>query len=445
MFGVSRMQTVQEIIQLFKPEDELAIPLATGQPTALLHALSNRDDLKRLEIFCGLLTFPYPLLSNPNVHITSGYYGPLERMMNESGLSINYLPANFTGFELYALKKKQRIIATTLSTPDNDGYLTFGTHGAAIYRPFMAALHNREQIAIAEVNPHMPRVYGLQEYGDNKVHLNQLKYIFEADTKQIEVPLVETTEVEKRIAENVLNLIRSGDTLQFGIGGVPNYTAHLLAKGNLSDFGIHSELVSDGFLELFEAGKISNRHKGLFDGTSVFTFAFGSQPLYDFLDERKGKNSRQAVCLPVSIVNDPSVISKNRNMVSINSGLMIDFAGQVCSEAIGLKQYSGVGGQLQFVEGAYHAVNGRSIICLKSTALVADKMISNILPTLPPGSIVTTPRHFTQYIVTEYGVADLYGVPDEKRPEKLIALAHPQFRDELKEKYKEIRKIVYKN
>lgn len=438
-------KSLDEILKLFRPTDTLAVPLATGQPMALMNALGFSTDWKRLEIFTGLLGFPYPILTHPNVHVTSGYYGPIERYLNEQGSNMEYLPANFSGFEYYALKTKPRIIVATLSAPDKEGYATFGTHCGAIDRPFRAALKNQEQIAIAEINPQMPVVYGHPDYGDNKIHQSELTHFFEADQTQMELPEMEATDAEKKIAENVLGLIHSGDTLQFGIGGVPNEIASLLASGNLSDFGIHSEMISDGFLRMFEAGKISNRKKGIFKDQSVFTFALGSRPLYDFLDERKGKNGRLAVCLPVTIVNDPSIIAQNKNMVSINSGLMVDFAGQVCSEAIGLKQYSGVGGQLQFVEGAYNAENGRSLICLKSTVTVDGKLLSNIVPTLPPGSVVSTPRHFTQFIVTEYGVADLYGVSDEKRGEKLIAVAHPDFRDGLGEEYSRIKKTFYKN
>ena len=429
-----------EILKLFRPTDTLAVPLATGQPMALMNALSNRTDWKRLEIFTGLLGFPYPILTHPNVHVTSGYYGPIERYLNEQGSNMEYLPANFSGFEYYALKTKPRIIAATLSAPDKEGYVTFGTHCGAIDRPFRAALKNPEQIAIAEIDPQMPTVYGHPDYGDNKIHQSELTHFFEADQTQMELPVIESTEIEKKIADNVMSLIGGDATLQFGIGGIPNEIASKLAAGPLSDFGIHSEMISDGFLRMFESGKISNRKKGIFQGQSVFTFAFGSRALYDFLDERKGKNGRLAVCLPVTVVNDPSIIAKNKNMVSINSGLMADFAGQVCSEAIGLKQYSGVGGQLQFVEGAYSAENGRSVICLKSTVMVDGKLLSNIVPTLPPGSIVSTPRHFTQFVVTEYGVADLYGVSDEKRGEKLITVAHPDFRDELTDHYNRIRK-----
>jgi acyl-CoA hydrolase len=328
------------------------------------------------------------------------------------------------------------VIATTVSVPDKEGFVTFGTHCGAVYNPFVAACRDPERIAIAEINPQMPVVYGDPRLGDNKIALKDIDFVFEADTTAIEMVSAQATEVEKCIAKNVLDLIPNAATLQFGIGVVPDLIACHLAEGPLGDFGIHSELVADGFLKLWQAGKISNKQKGVYAGQSVFTFAFGSRALYDFLDERNGRNKRQAICLPVSTANDPHVIAKNDNFVSINSGLMIDLAGQVCSEAIGAKQYSGVGGQLSFVEGAYYAKNGRSIICLKSTATVNGNLVSNIVASLPPGSLVSTPRHFTHYIVTEYGVADLWGVSDEKRPEKLIAVAHPDFREKIREDYR---------
>lgn len=440
-----KAQSLDQIISLLQPNDSLAVPLATGQPINFLNALSNRSDWKGLEIFSGLFVFPYPILMNPAVHITSGYYGPIERMLNEAGANIEYLPANFTGFEIYALKKNHRVIAATLSAPDSDGFCTFGTHAAACDIPFRRALNNPNQIAIAEINKSMPVVYGDPHHGDNKIHISELQYFFETESAQIELPPTQASEIEIKIAENVISLLKNADTLQFGIGGIPNAIASLLSHSSLGDFGIHSELISDGFLNLLESGKISNTKKGQFEKQSVFTFAFGSQRLYDFLDERNNKNKRQAICLPVSTVNNPAIIAKNNQMVSINAGLMIDFAGQVASESIGLRQYSGVGGQLQFVDGAYHSPGGRSIICIKSTAKINDQLVSNIMPTLPLGAIVSTPRHYTQYIVTEYGIANLYGVGDEHRAKELIAIAHPQFRDQLKEDFEKMKTQYFKN
>ncbi len=442
---LDQARSLDEILTLFRDEDELAIPLATGQPVTLLNALDNKKDWKRLHIFTGLLTGPFPIMMNPNVYVTSGYYGPIERLLNDNGAHMDYLPANFRGIELYAQRRKFRVCATVLSPPDDQGYLTFGSHGAAIYNPFVEASRDPDRLAIAEINTHMPVVYGSPELGDNKIHISELDAYYVSEQAPLTMPEIEATEVEKKISANVLELIDSGSTLQFGIGGVPDQVARGLAASSLSDFGVHSELISDGFLSLQEADKISNRNKGLYDGQTVFTFAFGSQKLYDFLDERKGRNQRQVICLPVSVVNDPAVIAKNRQMISINSGLMVDFAGQICSESIGVRQYSGVGGQLSFVQGAYDSEGGKSIICIKSTVEVDGKTISNIRPVLPEASVVSTPRHFSQYVVTEHGIANLYGVSDEQRPLKLIAIADPQFRDELTAEYEELKRKYYKN
>lgn len=381
---MTNKKSLEEVLELFQPEDDLAIPLATGQPMTLMNALSNRTDWKKLKIFCGLLGFPYPILSNPNVYIISGYYGPIERFLNKEGANMEYLPANFRGFEVFAQKKPTRVIATCLSKPDKDGFCTFGTHGAAIYKPFIEACKDPDRLAIAEVNETMPVVYGSPDHGDNKIHINDIDVYFESNSSQSEVPDIPETEREKKISDFVMDLIDDGATLQFGIGAIPDLLAEKLAVSNLSNFGVHSELISDGYLKLFEAGKISNQNKAHFKGQTIFTFAFGKKPLYDFLDERQGKNKRQAICLPVTIVNDPYMIAQNKNFVSINSGLMIDFAGQVCSEAIGMRQYSGVGGQLSFVQGAYYSEKGKTIICVKSTAEVDGKLVSNILPTFPP-------------------------------------------------------------
>jgi len=300
-----RKKSLDEILELFRLKDSLSIPLATGQPMALMNALGQRKNWSRLELFCGLLSFPYPILLNPNVYTKSGYYGPIERYLNEQGAHMEYLPSNFRGFEFYGLKKPTRVIAATLSQPDAEGFLTFGTHGAAIYNPFVAACRDPDRLAIAEVHSHMPVVYGEKAYGDNKIHISEIDCLYEADYTQAEMPNQDPGPVEEGIAENVMQLIDQAATLQFGIGPIPDLIATKLALSNLSDFGIHSELVSDGYLKLIKAGKISNRRKRVFKDKSIFAFAFGSRKLYDFLDERKGNNNRSAVCLPVSVVNDP--------------------------------------------------------------------------------------------------------------------------------------------
>ncbi len=440
-----KKKTLDEFLTLIQSKDRLCCSIAGGQPRALLNHLSNKPDLQELHLFTGLCAFPYPLFAQPNVHVTSGYYGPIERMLNDMGANIAYVPLAFTDFEAYAENFKPRVVMATLSAMNSEGFLSFGINSEASYIPFLKAARDPNQLAIAEVNSQMPWVSGISELGNNQIHISEIDFVVESEQPPLEIPPAEASEVEKKIAEQVASLIQSGDTLQFGIGAIPNVVADLLAWSKLKNFGIHSELISDGFLTLMESGKITNTQKGFQDGKSLFTFALGTKKLYDWLDERNGKNKGRAVAAPVSYVNDPHLIAKNKNMVSINSGFMIDFSGQVCSEAIGEKQYSGVGGQLNFVQGAFHSPGGRSVLCIKSSVEIEGKRYSNIVDSFPPGSIISTPRHYVQWIVTEYGSVNLYGLTDEERPYALIKIAHPDFRDQLLEQAKERDRMNYKS
>ena len=441
----SKLKTLDEFLGLIRPRDRICASIAAGQPRGLLNHLSNKKDLEELKIFTGLLAFPYPLFAQPNVQVISGYYGPIDRTLNEMGANLAYIPLAFPAFELYAESFNPHAILTTLSSMDQEGYLSFGVDSEAAYLPFLKAARDPNKLAIAEVNPKMPVVKGLETLGDNRIHISELSAVVEVEQGLLEIPPPEISEVEKKIAENVAGLVQTGDTLQFGIGGIPNEVARILSQSKVEDLGVHSELISDGFLTLVESGKITNRAKGLHDGVSLFTFALGSQKLYDWLDERNGRNKRKAVAAPVSYVNDSSVIAQNNRMVAINAGFMIDFSGQVASEAIGERQYSGVGGQLNFVQGAFYSPGGRSVLCIKSSVMLDGKRYSNIVDDFPPGTIVSTPRHYAQYIVTEYGVVNLYGLTDEERPYELVKIAHPDFRDELKEKAKKRDQVNYKS
>jgi acyl-CoA hydrolase len=432
----SKRKSLEEFLQLIQSDDFISTSIAAGQPRNLLNQLNNLQNIEELQIFTGLLAFPYPILSNPKVQTTSGYYGPIERMLNDAGFNVAYQPLPFRGFETFVAEKKPRVVMTTLSLMDAEGYLSFGVDAEAAYYPFCEAARDPQRLAIGEVNTKMPLVRGLPELGDNKIHISDLDFLVETDSGLLEIPPAESTAVEKKIAENVVKLLKSGDTLQFGIGGIPNEVAAILTQTELEDFGVHSELISDGFMTLMESGKISNRRKGLHEGKSLFAFALGSQKLYDYLDERNGHNQGRILAAPVSYVNNPAVIAKHQNMVSINSGFMIDLSGQVCSEAIGERQYSGVGGQFDFVEGAFFSPGGRSILCIKSSVQHDGKHFSNVVNHFPPGSIVSTPRHYVQYVVTEYGSVNLFALTDEERPWALIKIAHPDFRDELTEQAK---------
>ena len=438
-----KQKTPEAFLELLQDGDFLSTSIAVGQPRTLLNQLAQWKGKGPLKLFTGLLAFPYPCLTQENFHTISGYYGPLDRMLNQGKFNISYQPLPFRGFENFLCEKRPRISLTTLSAMDDEGFLSFGVNAEASYRPFVEAAQDPQRLAIAEINPKMPVVRGLPELGDNKIHIKDVDVVIESEQTLLQLPEIEPQATETQIAQNVVPLLQNGDTLQLGIGGIPNEVARLLTETDLGDFGIHSELISDGFLDLMESGKITNRKKTLNPGKSIFSFALGSQRLYDFLDERNGHNQGRVLAAPISYVNDPSLVARHKSFVSINSGFMIDLSGQVCSESIGERQYSGVGGQLEFVQGAFHSPGGRTILCFKSTYKKDGKIFSNITNHLPPGSIVSTPRHYVQWVVTEFGRVNLFALSDEERPWALIKIAHPDFKDELSQAAKKREDTVY--
>jgi acyl-CoA hydrolase len=421
-----KCRSMREVVDLLRPDDVVAAPIAGGQPAGFLTTLAERDDWRDFTLFSGLLIAPYAVLTNPNVRMISGFYGPIERMLRSMGARVDYLPADFIGWERYAMVARPRVVVSALAPMDDRGYLSFGVHAGATFNAFLEAARDPERLAIAEVVRDMPHVYGLGRHGGNRIHVSEVDYLVESDRPLFVLPEIPVAPEDTAIAHHVESLIENGATLQIGIGGVPNIVAQLLAEGGKGDFGIHTEMLVDGIMRLHKAGKVSN-HKGVHDGFSVCTFAAGSRALYEWMDRNP-----EVRMLPVMQVNDPAVIRRNRKMVSINGAIAIDVAGQVTAEAIGARQYSGVGGHELFVMGAHDSREGKSIICLHSTARVDGTTMSTILAALPRGARVSTPRHHVQYVVTEHGVANIGMLTDGERAEALIAIAHPDFRESLR-------------
>jgi acyl-CoA hydrolase len=421
-----KLRTVREAVDLIRVDDTLAAPIATGQPAAFLNGLGERTDYRDLTIFTGLIIEPYPVLQQPGVHLISGFYGPIDRMLKSMGANVQYLPADFLGWERYARVAAPRVVVSALAPMDAHGYLNFGLHAGASFNAFMDAARDPDRLAIGEVNASMPHVLGLGRYGGNRIHVAEIDCIIESDRPVFELPEQPVTDEDRAIAEHVEKLIDSGATLQIGIGGVPNIVAQLLAAGKKGDFGIHTEMMVDGIMHLHQAGKVTN-HKGVYDGFSVATFGAGSRALYRWID-----HNPEVRMLPVAQVNDPAIIRLNRRMVSINGALAVDLTGQVMADTLGPRQYSGVGGHELFVMGAHDSEGGKSIICLHATAKSAGQTISTIVKELPGGTPISTPRHHVQYVVTEYGVANLGMLTDVQRAQALVEIAHPDFRDALR-------------
>src|SRR5207249_2695474 len=293
-------------------------------------------------------------------------------------------------------------------------------------RPFLEAARDPARLAIAEVNPQMPRIDGIPELGRNRVHLSEVDAWVEHETELVTLPEEPPSPEELAIARRVCDLIPPEAILQFGIGAIPDEIARILAERPAGGFGIHTEMIADGVMRLHQAGKVTNR-KPLYDGFTVATFALGSQTLYRWLD-----GNPSVRILPVTDVNESWVLRQLPRLTSINGALSIDLAGQVAADAVAGRQHSGTGGHESFVSGARAAPDGRSFLCLKSTATVGGRRISTIVSHFGGDTLVTTPRHHVQYVVTEHGAVDLSVLTDTERPRALIALAHPDFRDGLR-------------
>jgi acyl-CoA hydrolase len=414
-----------EAAALVRPRDAILCGFLSGQPSGLLAALGERSDLEDVVLYGGLIGRPYALLSNPAVRVVSGFFGPIERMAHSAGAKIAYLPADFHGLERLALRMRPRVVLAVTTPPDVHGWLSFGLHAGASFRPFLEAARDPERLAIAEINPRMPRIGGLPDFGNNRIHLTEVDAWIEHESELVTLPAEAPSPADLAIAAAVCDRIEPASTLQFGIGALPDAIASRLAAGAASGFGIHTEMLSEGVMRLHEAAKVSNE-KRLYPGSTVATFALGSRELYDWLGR-----SAFVRMLPVSAVNEPSLLRSLDRFVGINGALAIDLSGQVSADRVTGRQYSGVGGHESFVTGASEAPGGQSFLCLKSTASVHGTTISTIVASLAPGATVTTPRHHVQWVVTEHGAADLSSMTDVERAEALIALAHPDFRAEL--------------
>ncbi|GIL14985.1 MAG: 4-hydroxybutyrate CoA-transferase [Chloroflexota bacterium] len=325
---------------------------------------------------------------------------------------LSEIPDLFRGTSFGAAPLPLDVAMIQVSPPDEHGFCSFGVE-VGVTKPAAQAAKR----VIAEVNLQMPRVLG-----DSFIHLNKIDAIVETDYPLPNVGMGKFGAAQDCIGQHVAELIPDGATLQLGIGSIPDAVLfHLKGK---RDLGIHSELFSDGVIDLVEHGVITNDKKTLHPGKMVAGFLFGSQRLYDFAHD-----NALIELHPTDYVNDPFIIAQNDNMIAINSALEVDLTGQVCADSVGPNFYSGIGGQVDFVRGAARARGGKPIIALPSTA--KDDQISRLVPQLKPGAGVVTSRGDVHYVVTEYGVAHLHGKTIRERASALINIAHPKFRDEL--------------
>jgi 4-hydroxybutyrate CoA-transferase len=416
----SKLCSLKDAVSHIKSGDRVVVTHAVGEPSALLDAMV--DSAERYEnvellhmIAMGGAKYCQPGMEKHFRH-NSLFLGGSTRKVIEEGRG-DFTPVYFSEVpDLLRTKLHPNVMLMHVSPPDEHGFCSYGV--SVDYTKPAAEIAD---IRIAQVNKYMPRTMG-----DSFIHVSRLDYIVEQDAPLIELPPPNISQVEQAIGKNCASLVQDGDTLQLGIGAIPD--AVLLSLKDKHDLGIHSEMVSDGVVDLVEAGVITNRRKTLFPGKSVVTFLMGTRRLYDYAN-----NNPEVQMMPVDFVNNPVVIAQNDNLVSINSCVQVDLFGQVVSASVGLRQISGVGGQVDFVRGANMSKNGRTIMAMPSTA--QGGKVSKIVPLIDTGAAVTTSRYDVNYVVTEHGVAQLKFQTLRDRARELINIAHPDFRPSLIEEF----------
>jgi itaconate CoA-transferase len=420
----SRLQSVGAAVAPLAPGSHIAIGMAVSEPPALLAALADRvqrDGLRDIKLWyfhslehAARTVLRKDLLDRVRPHCM--FLSPVERaLMEDADASatplIDFVPTAFSeSSRLLSERVPIDTFMTTVSPMDRFGWFTFGTNN-----DYATTAARSARRLVVEVNRNMPRVFG-----DSLLHVSEVDAIVEHYAPLLEVANRPADAVDQVIATTIAGMIDDFACLQMGIGTLPNAVCALLC--DRQDLGIHTELMTPALADLVRCGAVSNRRKTTYPGRSVFTFAMGDRAFYDFLDDNPSMHSA-----PVQIVNDPRHISKNDNVVSVNATLQVDLGGACNSEHLMGRQYSGSGGQLDFVRGARASRGGKSIIACHSTA--KGGTVSRIVPHLE--GPVTVPRNDTQIVITEFGWVDLTGKSLRERAEALIGIAHPDFRDEL--------------
>ncbi|MEY4737614.1 MAG: hypothetical protein RL302_1933 [Pseudomonadota bacterium] len=416
LYQQKRMSPADAVRQV-RNGDSIIVPTGVGEPAALLTALSEqRRDFRDVKVSQILAVRKYGYIDPETVdHVrhVAFFFGGATRAGGQAGW-IDFIPNYFSEIpdQITRGHIAADVVFSMASPMDEHGY--FAISLGADYT--MAAI-KKARAVVLEVNPHVPFAFG-----NCHVHISQISALVESDAPIMEVGLPKIGPVQEAIGKYVADMIEDGSTLQIGYGGIPD--AVVMQLTGKQDLGIHTEMIGDGILTLVQAGAVTNRRKNYLPGKMVATFALGSNKLYQFMDRNPALEIH-----PVDFTNDPMLAGLNDNLVAINATLQIDFLGQCGSESLGHAPYSGTGGQSDFVRAANRSRGGKAIIVLPSTA--KDDTISRIVPSLSAGTHVTTSKNDIDYVVTEYGVAQLRGKSIKQRTQALIHIAHPNFRAEL--------------
>lgn len=413
-----KVVSVEEALAQIDSGQEVVCGMVACEPVAMLNKLHTiKDRVQNVSVVSAFMMNEYEFFMNPEMKghflLNSWFYTGGQRKAHPSG-TVTYMPLELHRFNSCRLGYRPPDVFLGCATPmDKHGYLSLSL-----------CIANEKDLAeqagtvILEVNPNLPRIYG-----DTQVHISEVDYIIETERDIPTIPEIKVNDKEKLIAQYVAELVEDESTLQIGFGSIPLAVTGCLT--DKKDLGVHSEMLIESLIDLYEAGVVTNRKKTIWKGKFIADVALGTKRLYDFLDNNMAVEFHRG-----TVVNDPRVIGRNHKMVSINSALQMDLTGQCCAESIGARQYSGTGGHKEFVQGVQYSPGGKSIIAFQSTT--RDESISHIVPLLDQGAVVTTSRVDVDYVVTEYGIAALRGRSIRERVKALINIAHPNFRDYLR-------------
>ncbi len=421
----SKVVTADEAVKVISSGDKVVIQPGGSAPMHLINAMVNRkEELYGVDVYHILVVGDLPYMKpgmEKHFRHKAFFIGANTRKAVNEGRA-EFIPIFLS--EVTLLFKNgiitPDVAMINVSPPDEFGFCSYGIDVGNIITPA-----EKSKVVIAQINHNMPRALG-----NSFIHINKIDYIVEQDAPLMELPQVDPNassdiiKVYDKIGHNVSELIEDGATIQMGIGAIPDSVLKYLH--DRKNLGVHTEMFSDGIVQLVEEGIITGEEKTLHPGKIIAGFVLGTKQAYNFVD-----NNPIIEFHPQEYVNDPFIIAKNKKMVAINSAIEIDLTGQVCSDSIGTKFYSGIGGQVDFIRGAAHSDGGKAVIALPSTT--KDGKVSRIVPTLKPGAGVVTSRGDVRFVVTEYGVAQLFGKTIQERAKELIKISHPKFRDELTE------------
>ena len=424
-----KLTTAEEAVKIIRSGDTLDYGWCTNQivdlDKALAHRMVKESELTDLLVRGGVVLWQPEITKLPGaaerVTWNSWHTSGIERKLMDQGL-IYYTPVRYSEMPRYYREELGPIhVAMFQVAPmDKHGYFNFGPNAS-----HLSAVCEASDVIIVEVNRNMPTCLG--GWGES-IHINNVDMVVEGDDPPMaQLPSTVPSAVDEAVARLIVSELRDGMCLQLGIGAMPNAVGSLISQSDLKDLGVHTEMYVDAFVDMAEAGRITGRYKNVNKGRQVYAFAAGTQKLYDYLDQNPG-----CMAAPVDYVNDIRTIAAIDNFVSINNAVEVDLWGQITAESSGPRHISGSGGAQDFLLGAYLSKGGKSFVCCSSTVRDKDGSVkSRITPYMTPGSVVTGTRTNIHYLVTEYGIVDLKGASTWQRAERIISVAHPDFREEL--------------